>query len=896
MLFRSRIQLLAIAAFISMSVGCWQAVGADAEGRAFNTAEQALQDGFYPLAEKLFAEFVTKHSASPRVAQALLRQSEAALKQQKFDAALKLLATNMVNAAGIADQFQFSIAGIYSESGRHEAAATNYAALTARYTNSPLRLEATLHEARSRFVLKQWPRVAELLQNPGGLFQQEVARDPSRESIVRGQLLLTEALLEQRNFSAAEQIAASIAGAALTTKIKWQREFLVAKAQLGAGKLEEASTTTSNVVTLAAATGELPLEAASVAMLGEILEALNRPDEAMAAYTRNQRAGLPPERVREAVFKAVELSISQGLLTNAAARLTEFLKSHPDEAGSDIALLTLAELKLKQQQLILAGTNVALLNGFPVGTDLLSDVIENCDKLLRTFTNSPFVSKAHFVRGWALLAQGKMAESLNSFRTAANTLPWSDAQAVARFKTADLEFQSGQFTNALRDYRRVLADYKSLARVQSELAPRARFQMLQASLETHDLAAAQEVIEQILNEFPPSSYAQRGLLLFAQAVDEMGDPVEARKVFTKFLTLFPNDPLRPEAELAVARSFERQRDWPNAIAKYDAWVATYPTNSNLPNAEYRRALANYLADRETNALVLFTNFIARFPTNELAARAQEWVGDFYFRASEFDDAQRNYQFVFENWPGTPLRWQARLKAGRAALLRPSFENAAPIFTNLINDASRDTSCPPSVVVLAHLAYGDAVRQRITTNALQNFSEARIIYEQVPRFFFNPSDPLVPRAWGSMAECYFQLGGVDSANYAKALELYTNITKSSAADVATLQQAYVGIGHVLRARAAELARTSGASSESTNLLNAALGAYLNITYPEADEASADPFWVKEAMLSAIAICKSRGEWERAYKLYLRLAEKVPPLRTALEKDIDVARKQMEQQQP
>src|ERR1043166_1489721 len=47
----------------------------------------------------------------------------------------------------------------------------------------------------------------------------------------------------------------------------------------------------------------------------------------------------------------------------------------------------------------------------------------------------------------------------------------------------------------------------------------------------HDLVAAHEVIEAILNEFPPSGYAQRGLLLFAQAVDEMGDPAEARNVF-----------------------------------------------------------------------------------------------------------------------------------------------------------------------------------------------------------------------------------------------------------------------------------------------------------------------------------------------------------------------------
>ncbi|HEY0551694.1 MAG TPA: tetratricopeptide repeat protein [Verrucomicrobiae bacterium] len=892
MLFPSRIGFLALAAFMFMNVAGWQAFGAEAEARDFNTAEIALQDGFYPLAEKRFAEFVAKHSSSPRVAQALLRQSEAALKQQKFEAALSLLATNMVNAAGIADQFQFSIASIYSESGRFDAAATNYAGLIARHTNSPLRLEATVNEARARFALAQWPRVAHLLQRPEGLFHQEAARDPTRELIVRGQLLLAEALLEQRNFSTAEQTAASIPAAALTTKIKWQREFLLAKAQLGAGKLEAASVTTSNAVAIASTTGEPPIEAASVAMLGEILEALDRPDEAMAAYAKNQRTGLPPERVREAVFKTVELSVAQGLLTNALAKLNEFLKSHREEAGSDIALLTLAELRLKQHQLALAGTTVPL-NGVSAGSDPLSDVIENCDKLLRGFTNSPFVSKAHLVRGWALLAQGKMGESLVSFRTAANTLPWSEAQAVAWFKTAELEFRSGQLTNALRDYRHVLGEYRSLPRVQAELVPRARYQMLQASVATHDLAAAHEVMEAILSEFPSSGYAPRGLLLFAQAVDEMGDPAEARNVFAKFATLFPDDPLRPEAELAVARSFERQRDWPSAIAKYDEWVTWFPTNSSLPSAEYRRALANFLADRPTNALTLFTNFIKRFPTNDLAARAQDWVGDFYFRAGEFDDAQRNYQFVFENWPATPLRWQARLKAGRAALLRPSFENAALFFTNLINEALKDTSCPTSVVVLAHFAYGDALRQQPSTNMLQSFYDARIIYEQVPRFF--PGDPLVPRAWGAMAECYFQLGNADPANYAKALELYTNITKSATADISTRQQARVGIGHVLAVQAG-LARVNGSATEATtNLLNAALSAYQSVIYPDENEELADPFWVKEAMMSAATICKTRGDWERAYKLYVRLADKIPPLRAALEKDIEAARKQMELQQ-
>jgi TolA-binding protein len=894
MLFRSRAGFSVIAAFILMNVAAWRASGADAEARAFNNAEAALQSGFHPFAENAFADFIANYPASPRVAQALLLQSKAAVKQKKFQEALSLLVTNMANAAGIADQFQFAIAGIYSESRQFDAAATNYAVLVTRYTNSSLRLDATLNEARARFALKQWPRVAELLQKPAGLFQQTAAREPTREPIVRGQLLLAEALLEQRNFAAAEQAVSSIPESALTAKTKWEREFFFAKAQIGAGSLEPALIAASNLVANAAATGDAPLEAASIAMLGEILEALHRPEEAVAAYTRNQRPDFPPERVREAVFKTVELTIAQGKLTNALAKLDEFVKSHPDETGSDIALLTLAELKLKQYQLALAGTNGGVPVGITLGTDLLSEVIENCDKLLRRFTNSPFASKAQLVRGWALLTQAKPAESLVSFRAAAETLPRSEAQAVARFKTADLEFQSQNLTNALRDYRRVLDDYESLPRVQSELVPRARYQMFQASLAARDLTAAGEVLQVILSEYPASVYVERTLLLFGQAINEFGDAAAARKEFGKFISLFPDSPLRPEAELAVARTFERERDWPNVIAKYDEWIAAFPTNNSLPSAEYRRALANFQAGRDTNALTLFTNFIARFPTNELAPRAQDWVGDYYFDIGQFDEAERNYQFVFQNWPSTSLRWPARLKAGRAALLRPSFENAAFYFTNLINDALKDTSCPTSVVVQAHFAYGDALRQRLSTNWQQNFFDARIIYEQVPRYFYTPGDPLVPRAWGAMAECYFQLGRADPANYNKALEFYGNITNTTTADTATRQQAEVGMGKVFSAQA-DLARIAGATAEATNLLNAALTNYLNVIYPSHEGEAPDPFWVREAMWNAADICKKQGQWERVYNLYLGLADKIPPLRAALKKEIEEARKQMESQQ-
>ena len=217
---------------------------ADAETRAFNNAEEARQDGFHDRAERLFADFIVKHPASPRVPQALLKQSKAALQQKKFSAAIQILSTNQARAGGMADQFLFDLAAIHAESGQFEAAATNYALVVSVHTNSPLRLDATLAEAHARFQLKQWPRAAALLQT--GLFQEAATRAPASETVVRGRLLLADTLLEQRDYPGAEKVAAAIPEDTLAARAKWERAFRIAQAQWGARQLTYALITPTN--------------------------------------------------------------------------------------------------------------------------------------------------------------------------------------------------------------------------------------------------------------------------------------------------------------------------------------------------------------------------------------------------------------------------------------------------------------------------------------------------------------------------------------------------------------------------------------------------------------------------------------------------------------------------
>ncbi len=873
------------------------AFAADAETRAFNAAAKASQDGFHAFAEKAFANFVAQHPASPRIPTALLAQARAALAQKKFQPASDVLATNMLRAGALADQFQYWLGQVQFDSGKFDAAARTFAGLAAAHTNSAMRLDAVVAEAEARFKLRQWPKVAALLQSGGAFHSLAEARDAADPLPARGRLLLAEALFQQKDYAGAEQVLARIGNAAPSPQLRWHREFLMCQVQFASQRPEAALEGTTNLVTFAAATTKPELMASSVALQGDLLEALNRPDAAVKAFEINLSEGVPAERQREAFFKTVQLTLAQGRLADGAARLETFLLTHTNEAGSDVAVLSLGELRLRQHQL---GTNAMTMTNAPAGTNLLELALADFSRVLREFPKSPFVAQAQLGRGWALLAQGKTAESAGAFEAAAEGLADSEAQAVARFKLADLQFASGDVTNAVRNYRRVIIDYAAFKRVQRELVGRALYQMLQAGIALRDVAAAGEAMERILQESAQTGYAERGLLLFGQALNELSSAAAARKVFAEFSDRFPTSALLPEVSLALGRAYEREQNWAAAIGEYEQWRARFPSNENLARAEFALALALYHAGQETNALGMFTNFVARFSSSPLAARAQNWIGDYFFtrgvvnsrddRSDDyFREAEKNYQLLFTertistNWAVSELTFAAQLKAGRAAFRRQNPEQAVAYFTNLINAGQNDTRCPPALVVEAVFAYGDTYADRMGTNALERFSRALGILGFIPQHY--PNDPLVPRAWGRMGDFQLQLASADPAAYAAAYENYRKVTNSPLADIVTRSQAEVGMGHVKRGQAA-----AAPAAEAAALLDEATGHYLNVVYGlnlRGDE-QADSLWVRDAALAAAKIAEGQGQWQRAIDLYRRVGEMIPALKEGMEKKAAPAR--------
>src|SRR5262249_5447091 len=161
---------------------------------------------------------------------------------------------------------------------------------------------------------------------------------------------------------------------------------------------------------------------------------------AITVYQRNLGASLPLDQQRYAILKTTELLLREKKTAEAAQMLEQYLEQHPASGAADRALLALGELQLNLYVSGAIGTN-----NTAASTNLLRQALDHFDALLSEFPESPLVGKAMLDQGWCLWVDGKFAESKAAFELAAARLPYSEDQAVARFKWADAQFKLKDF-------------------------------------------------------------------------------------------------------------------------------------------------------------------------------------------------------------------------------------------------------------------------------------------------------------------------------------------------------------------------------------------------------------------------------------------------------------------
>jgi TolA-binding protein len=853
---------------------CWLAFplrssAAGTEAQTFTAAEKVYLDADYKNAELYLADFLQKFPNSPRVPEAVLYQAEARLKLGNYAGALSLLEARRAQAGTLADWYLLCHGQALLAQGDFARAGADFEQLLHDFPSSPHRLTAEVNAAVAQMRLSQWSKAIQLLGRTNGLFLMTAATNHASPDVIRGFLLLSEAQLAQTDYHAAEASLQALAASPLDPTNNWQRQFLLCRVLQAEGRNEEAVQNTTNLLVLAQATGLRSVEAQTVAFQAGMLEQLDRKKEAFIAYKKNLSAGVPSDRQRQALLKSTELALALGDPAEAAEVLQAFLTQFPTNDCSDLALLTLGELRLRQYDPSAVNNRVMLVStNIPGSTNLLEQAATNLLTFRARFPQSPLRGKAQLYLGWCYWLAGKYPESRTNFESAVALLPHSADQAQAYFKLGDSQLQLNNYTSAIPHYWAVADRFPDVQEVQTNLAEPALYQILRASQSAGDDDTETNALRQIMARYPNGSYTERAVLLAAQHLGQKF-PSRARELFCSVRQAATNSPLLPQIQLAIARTYEEEGQWDQAIQQYDEWLLNFTGHVAQARAEYFRARANDEAGHQTNAFQQFTNLIGRFPTSEYAPLAQWWVADYYYGQDKPQEAESNYRLVFQNWPSSSLAYPARMMAGRVAgTARQDWDQAAEYFLFLQND----TNCPVNLRATALYAYGDTFLSRNNTNKAPDYVEAFKVFDLVCATY--PTNRMAALAWGQKAICILQ-SFRSSDDYVRATEAFQRVINSPLADATARSMAEVGLGVIVEKIAA-----TKPEPEKSKLLDEARGHYQRVFVYDGflrPGEKPNPFWTRKAGMEEARLAEALHMREHAVRVYQRLQEMFPPER-------------------
>ncbi len=176
-----------------------------------------------------------------------------------------------------------------------------------------------------------------------------------------------------------------------------------------------------------------------------------------------------------------------------------------------------------------------------------------------------------------------------------------------------------------------------------------------------DYSAAITTFQQMLDDFPESSYADDAQYYIAYINEKkLGYYIQALLKYQELINNYPDSPYADDAQLGIGNCYYVTYDYPHAIEAYQKLIDDYPESSLLALAQYSigqsyRRLANY-----TQAITEFTKVIDNYPESDYPAPAQYYIGYSYYQAIDYNQAILGFQKVIDyypdsTWPGESER-------------------------------------------------------------------------------------------------------------------------------------------------------------------------------------------------------------------------------------------------
>ena len=543
----------------------------------------------------------------------------------------------------------------------------------------------------------------------------------------------------------------------------------------------------------------------------------------------------------------IKLSIVQMLLKNndttGALKLLEQCRT--EAPNEEIA----AKLQLAKADALFQ------LKRYPEATDAYQIYLD-------VATNPFGLAHAYFGKGMTLLTSKHYAEAAASFDKAIARLSDSDKRANALIKAGDAYYQAQNFLEAAKRYQSFITDFKN-----HENIPLALYQLGVCFIHTDRSEKAIELFKRIETDYPKAPFAEKAALRTANILRDAQQWEKALEKFVQIQNTYTNSPnIQSISEHQRGLVLYQLGRYSEAQKAFETVLKNYPKSKYAPQSSYMRGFCIYYQGQTKEAIATCQAYIKNYPDSKWTPEVLFWIAEQYYNQGDYKTAEPFFLRITTDFKNHALVPRALYWAGKAAAAQANYVSAIERYGILAKNYPNE-----NILHLVRFAQGDALTQ------LGEFSRAILAFEEIIKTF--PESPLVNNAWGRKGDCQFVLASNDPAQYAKAISSYQSILDRDSAPLSIKLQAEYKIGRCF---------------EKTNQPKKAFEHYTNVIYTflnkDIEYSPYSILWFTRAAFGSASIKEQEKAWLEATKIYQRVIEANVPSKDEAKKRIEKIKKE------
>src|SRR5256884_589075 len=315
----------------------------------------------------------------------------------------------------------------------------------------------------------------------------------------------------------------------------------------------------------------------------------------------------------------------------------------------------------------------------------------------------------------------------------------------------------------------------------------------------------------------------------------------------RFIHDFPKNPRVSEAwvalaELAFHSSPPRMEE---AHKDLDHVAESMPTAAAAEQADYLRIWVEEAAGTDESKVIEFAKrFVDQHEQSPFAPEVRMKLAELYYRRQDFANAQTQFEIIAQQNPNDTLAEKALFFAAESAMSsmgKHSLDQAIVLFDQVVQ-------------LNGDLKWAARNEQAVIERKLGKPQDALLLYDEVLKGEAGASEK--QEALCGKGDIFFEMGGNDSNNYQRAIEVYDRLASDKNEPIHWRNQALFKKGLCL---------------EKKSDRAGALARFYKVLEDEArPDGRSELFWYYKAGFKAARLLEEDSKWESAAPIYQKLA--------------------------